>query len=100
MGGLTFGLLYLNLRAAQRGLVPGPVVFRLGESKQRVDVTRSLRRMTLPASVAFGVIAGLAATPAWEMVLRVIHRTPFGITDPVFSRDIGFYVFSLPALSA
>jgi uncharacterized membrane protein (UPF0182 family) len=25
---------------------------------------------------------------------------PFGIADPVFSRDIGFYVFTLPALSA
>ncbi len=26
VGGLTFGVLYLNLRAAQRGLVPNPVV--------------------------------------------------------------------------
>src|SRR5688572_2138124 len=49
VGGLTFALLYLNLRAAQRGLVPGPVVFRLGQSEQRVDVTRNLLRLTLPA---------------------------------------------------
>ena len=28
VGGLTFGLLYLNLRIAQRGLVPNPVVLR------------------------------------------------------------------------
>ena len=33
------------------------------------------------------------------MVLRAIYRTPFGIADPVFSRDVGFYVFTLPALS-
>ncbi len=29
-GGLTAGVLYLNLRAAQRGLVPNPVVLQLG----------------------------------------------------------------------
>ena len=29
-GGLTAGVLYLNLRAAQRGLVPDPVVLQLG----------------------------------------------------------------------
>jgi uncharacterized membrane protein (UPF0182 family) len=28
--GLTAGVLYLNLRAAQRGLVPDPVVLQLG----------------------------------------------------------------------
>src|SRR5215210_3220111 len=28
------------------------------------------------------------------------YATPFGIRDPVFSRDIGFYVFTLPALGA
>ena len=33
-------------------------------------------------------------------MLRVVHRTPVGIADPVFSRDIGFYVFTLPALAA
>ena len=99
-GGLTFGVLYLNLRAAQRGLVPDPIVLRFGQSAPRVDLTGVLRRLSLPVSLTLGLLAGLAATPAWELVLRVIYRTPFGIRDPVFSRDIGFYVFTLPGLSA
>ena len=32
----------------------------------------------------------------WEMVLRYLFQQPFGDTDPVFNRDIGFYVYSLP----
>ena len=32
-------------------------------------------------------------------MLRAIYGVPFGTADPVFSRDIGFYVFTLPALS-
>ena len=99
-GGLSFGVLYLNLRAAQRGLVPNPVVLQLGPEAQPVDISAALRRLSLPVSLGFGLLAGFAATPAWDLVLRVIHRTPFGIADPIFSRDIGFYVFTLPALAA
>src|SRR3970282_1735075 len=45
VGGLTAGLLYLNLRIAQRGLVPYPVVLRFVQSAPRVDITRPLRRL-------------------------------------------------------
>src|SRR5918996_4499094 len=99
-GGLTAGVLYLNLRTAQRGLVPDPVVLQFGPGTRRVDISAALRRLSLPVSLAFGLLAGFAATPAWDLVLRVIHRTPFGIADPVFARDIGFYVFTLPGLAA
>ena len=99
-GGLTFGVMYLNLRTAQRGLVPDPIVLRLGQSAPRLDVTRFLRRVTLPVSLFLALLAGFAATPGWQLVLRVIHATPFGTSDPVFSRDIGFYVFTLPGLAA
>jgi hypothetical protein len=99
-GSLAAGVLYLNLRAAQRGLLPDPIVLRLGQTEPRVDLTVYLRRLSLPISLGLGLVAGLAAAPAWDMVLRAIYRTPFGIADPVFSRDIGFYVFTLPALSA
>jgi uncharacterized protein len=98
-GGLTFGVLYFNLRIAQRGLVPDPIVFRLGQSVPRVDITRALLRLSLPVSLFLALLAGMAVTPAWDTVLRLIYRTPFGIADPVFSRDIGFYVFTLPGLA-
>jgi len=32
----------------------------------------------------------------WDMILRFFHQQPFGGKDPVFNKDIGFYVFSLP----
>src|SRR5215213_4595861 len=100
VGGLTFAVLYGNLRLAQRGLVPYPVVLRFTQNQPRVDLTRPLRRLSLPVSLAVALIAGFGATPMWDLVLRLIYATPFGIRDPVFSRDIGFYVFTLPALGA
>jgi hypothetical protein len=33
------------------------------------------------------------------MVLRFLNRTSFGHTDPIFGKDVGFYVFELPFYS-
>ena len=32
----------------------------------------------------------------WDMVLRYLYQEPFGQMDPIFDKDIGFYVFALP----
>ena len=34
----------------------------------------------------------------WLLWLRFFHDQPFGLADPIFARDIGFYVFELPFL--
>ncbi len=32
----------------------------------------------------------------WNLLLRYLYQQPFGSPDPIFNRDIGFYLFSLP----
>jgi uncharacterized protein len=100
VAGFTFAALYTNLRLAQRGLVPYPVVLRFTRAAPRVDIIGPLQRLTLPVSLIVAILAGLGATSAWDLVLRFIYASPFGSRDPIFSRDVGFYVFSLPALTA
>ena len=34
----------------------------------------------------------------WLLWLRFLHDQPFGVADPIFARDIGYYVFELPLL--
>src|SRR5207253_2555793 len=41
---------------------------------------------------------GLAGGDQWDILLRWVNQVPFGATDPVFGRDIGFYFFTLPVL--
>ncbi|MDE4908820.1 UPF0182 family protein [Methanogenium marinum] len=46
-----------------------------------------------------GLIAfftGLSISGAWETVFKYLNQAPFGLTDPIFGLDVGFYVFSLP----
>lgn len=48
------------------------------------------------AALYFGwQMAGQAAA-AWDTVLRFLNASSFGTTDPLFGRDAGWYVFSLP----
>ncbi len=47
------------------------------------------------AIVGSFVIASRGAS-RWDMVLSYLNQQPFGAKDPVFMKDIGFFVFSLP----
>src|SRR5437016_8832412 len=99
VGGLVFVFLYVNLRIAQRGLVPNPLVVQVSSAGAAVDVTRLLRRLALPTSLGLALVFGLGAAGGWLGVLQLLHRTPFGVTDPVFGRDVGYYVFTVPVIA-
>jgi uncharacterized protein len=46
--------------------------------------------------VAFAA-AGITAS-GWDAILKYLHRSPFGDRDPIFQRDIDFWIFQLPFL--
>ncbi len=41
-------------------------------------------------------VAGLSASRHWVVFQQYVHAAPFGTADPLFGRDVGFYVFALP----
>lgn len=57
---------------------------------------RAINTTILLVSVVTGIIMGMLVLPSWFVILRYLNQTPFGTIDPLFGRDIGFYVFSLP----
>lgn len=54
------------------------------------------------SALAVALVAGLAAAAAsygsWMEFQQFIHATSFGKADPLFGRDVGFYVFKLPII--
>jgi uncharacterized membrane protein (UPF0182 family) len=44
------------------------------------------------------IIAGMISSAHWNETLLFFNAVPFGTEDPVFFKDIGFYIFSLPLL--
>ena len=62
-----------------------------------VQRMQQLVRINVIAGISLiSIIFGLVAQANWTTVLRFYSAQPFGLADPVFGRDIGFYVFSLP----
>ncbi len=59
---------------------------------------RFIKRIGIIISVGIAVLLGLAASTEWHNVLKFLSSTPFGVADPVFGKDIAFYIFSLPVI--
>ncbi len=72
-----------------------------GEDALPLDPKR-LKRIVQFAAVGVAFLVGSmfsqATASSWLDVLSYMHQVPFGATDPVFERDISFYVFTLPLL--
>jgi len=99
-GVVAFAFLYANLRFAQRGVVPEPVVLRFNPRAAALDLTSLLRRLALPMALGLALLFGLGAAGGWLGVLQFLHRTPFGVSAPVFGRDVGYYVFTVPVMAS
>src|SRR5258708_36987858 len=75
VGGLVFALLYVNLRIAQRGLVPNPLVVQVSAGAAAVDVTRLLRPVAPPPALGPGPLFCLGAAGRWLGGAPVPPRT-------------------------
>ena len=54
------------------------------------------RRGYVIATAVLVFIMGNIGAGQWPLVWRYLHSQSFGVLDPIFSRDVGFYVFALP----
>ena len=44
----------------------------------------------------FAALVGFFATPLWIPLMRFLGATSAGVVDPVFGRDLSFYLLALP----
>ena len=58
------------------------------------------RLLILAAALVVALLIAMSEIGKWELVLRFIYQVPYGQNDPLFGKDIAFYLFSLPVYSA
>jgi uncharacterized protein len=61
---------------------------------------RAWRLLALVVVLVVSLLIALAEIGTWETALRFLYQVPYGQIDPQFGKDIGFYLFSLPAYVA
>jgi uncharacterized membrane protein (UPF0182 family) len=58
------------------------------------------RFLVLGGALVLAALVALGETYNWDVILRFIRQAPYGQSDPLYGKDIGFYLFSLPAYVA
>lgn len=100
--GLGFAVvIFVNTYLASRFAPDDTVVFLenplLGLPDRRL-VTPYLKALLVPGCLVIGLFAALSFAGNWNTVLLFFSSSPFHVADPLFGKDIGFYVFKLPFL--
>lgn len=92
VAGLIVGVIFaVNWQIALRGRQDASRSARLASS-------RFLRWLLWLVTLALAVIAGVLAAQQWALWRLALAGNSFGVRDPIFGMDAGFYVFRLPAL--
>ncbi|NJN84719.1 MAG: COG1615 family transporter, partial [Caldilineaceae bacterium] len=99
VGAVVFWLfLAINVLLAIRMEPFGMVNTPLEEAAHSLGVRLTPVILIVGAMLAF--FMGLTAAANWEEVLIFLNQSSFGLTDPIFGRDVGFFIFSLPIWEA
>ena len=98
---LFFVLMLVSLSVADR-LAPrtrtmGPEDELLARYQQSIGPYSG--RIRIAVAAFFALVAGGSVTGQWQQWILFTHAKSFGVNDPQFHKDIGFYVFRLPFLT-
>ena len=93
-----FAVVFGNIAIARR-LAPK---YRPLEGVDVIEVVhegaaRWVRRVGLAVALLGALITGAGGAGAWLLFARAVNGVRFGVRDPIFHHDLGFYVFTLPA---
>jgi hypothetical protein len=105
--GVVIGiLLFLNLLFTRRALInaakntprtgeDGMVTLSPSLASQFLNY-RNLTIISALISVVMAFFFSLAVSGDWVILQKFLNASLFGINDPIFQKDIGFYFFTLP----
>jgi uncharacterized membrane protein (UPF0182 family) len=65
-------------------------------ARYRTAVMARLRLVGIGVPAFIGVFSGFVAQSYWQTVQLFLHGGNFGVADPQFGIDLGFYAFDLP----
>jgi uncharacterized protein len=98
---ISFLFLYLNFQIANRG--PGRIEIGIPTPNGQITAysvsQETVHRLSGVIAALIGVFIGIAESNNWATVWRWLHRVEFGTTDPIFSRDVSYYFFTLPFIN-
>lgn len=106
VGLIVFLFFYINLRYTRNDLM---YLVNMSKNDQVSSIfpdreipilkwlnLKRLNYIFLAVSIFIGAIFSNIGAANWETILKFINQSSSGQTDPIFGRDVSFYLFSLP----
>lgn len=91
---LISGLLFLtNMRLALRNTKK----FDIGVDNKFGNISNTaIKWLSTLGAAVIALVFGQYFSNRWEEVMLFLNGREFGVTDPTYGRDVGFYVFQVP----
>src|SRR5688572_18998252 len=99
-GAVAFTFFYGNVRLARGPEKTFPVLYVNRGDGVTVDVSRTFTKIFFPAALVLSFLSAVTASALWMTFLKAFNGVAVGAHDPLFGRDLGFYLFRLPAIAA
>ncbi len=95
---LLYGAFFV-IRRSHADDLPGAHAIVVGGQRLMLPVAPALRWISLGVSLVIALLAGLTMMAEWPTLalLRYAPHVTGGATDPIFSKPLGFFLFTLPA---
>jgi uncharacterized membrane protein (UPF0182 family) len=98
-GAFAFAYFYGNVRIARGAGTAFPVLFVNRGDGVTIDVSRMFTRLFFPAALLLSFVTAVSLSAWWLTLLKGLNGVALGASDPLFNRDISFYLFRLPLIS-
>ena len=92
--------------AKRQGHLPPPIApwgsndQTLTAALQRLSPGLPWRFLITGSAMVLAALIALGEVGSWDVAIRFIWQAPYGQSDPLYGKNIGFYLFSLPAYVA
>lgn len=99
-GVVAYAILGGNVRLATGHAGKSPALYIHRPNQPPLDVSQILPRLLRLGALFVSFLVAVSMSALWTTFVRAFHGATVGSVDSLFGRDIGFYMFTLPALSA
>lgn len=99
--GLIFIILYSNhrfLKSRSKRNYGRPITIQLSEDRGPINISDNIDKLFTIAFSLVAILFGLMLAGSWQTVLEFINASKFTDADPIFSKNIGYYFFTLPLI--
>ncbi|MBT3392646.1 MAG: UPF0182 family protein [Elusimicrobiaceae bacterium] len=98
---VSFGILYLNLqilkkfKSSDTKIIKNDILAFDGKPEGFAMINKAIFWVIIFVAIS----TAMQGASHWDKILAFFNQSSFGLADPIFAKDVAFYIFTLPILN-